>query len=95
MIVYIINEVSSKKSITDDNYIIESKYYLDYKSLKSIYDLKNKLNDNGFIYGEFNYKHDDDDPSIYLLNISHVIESININSAADRKNKLKKLMVKK
>ena len=94
MIVYIINEVSSKKSITDDNYIIESKYYLDYKSLKSIYDLKNKLNDNGFIYGEFNYKHDDD-PSIYLLNISHVIESININSAADRKNKLKKLMVKK
>ena len=88
-IVSTIDSISNKCYLDNENYIIESKYYLDSYFLKSLRYLSNKMNET-FIYGELIDK-DTVDPTIHFSNISHVIEFINVKSSIDREFKLKKL----
>jgi len=88
-IVSTIDSISNKCYLDNENYLIESKYYLDSYFLKSLRYLINKMNET-FIYGELIDK-DIADPTVSLSNISHVIEFINVKLSIDREFKLKKL----
>jgi len=88
--VHTINSVSSIFSIIDEEYYIESKYCLNFDELKSMNNLKIKLNEIGYIAGELN-KNDKNDISIHMSNISHVITDIDVCLSIQRKMKLKKI----
>lgn len=91
-----IYEISSKNIIICDEYdsepkyYLESKYYLDYESLKSLSYLTNKLDNGVYIYGEVD-AYDNNEFLVDLRNVSHIIENININIIMERKNKLRKI----